>query len=55
MRYKEINQLNQARSVLFESVIPAFNDVIKQITELPLADQQKLVQYLKEDLAQAAA
>jgi hypothetical protein len=55
MRYKEINQLNEVRNDLIESVIPAFNDVMKKITELSLADQQKLVQYLKEDLVQAAA
>lgn len=34
---------------------PAYNDTIKQITGLSPADQQKLVQYLKQDLAQAAA
>jgi hypothetical protein len=55
MRYKEINQLNEVRNGLFESVIPASNDVMKQITGLSPADQQKLVQYLKQDLAQAAA
>ena len=34
---------------------PAYNDVMKQITVLSPADQQKLVQYLKQDLAQATA
>jgi hypothetical protein len=34
---------------------PVYNDVMKQITGLSPTDQQKLVQYLKQDLAQVAA